>query len=77
MKRNSRRASPGVLREGFEALVERLGQTDALRFIEHYQSGRGDYTKERRQLFPGETVPSLAAKIRQKRKPERKSRKQA
>lgn len=43
--------SPPQLRaEGFRALVERLGLTDAIRFIRQFYPGFGDYTTERQAL---------------------------
>ena len=33
--------------QGFEALVKDLGPADAIRFIQSYSHGSGDYTKER------------------------------
>ena len=34
---------------GFEVLVKNLGPADAIRFIQSYSHGSGDYTKERKQ----------------------------
>ena len=34
---------------GFEVLVNNLGPADAIRFIQSYSHGNGDYTKERKQ----------------------------
>ena len=34
--------------QGFEALVKDLGPADAIRFIQSYSHGSGDYTKERK-----------------------------
>ncbi len=33
---------------GFEVLVENLGPADAIRFIQSYTHGSGDYTKDRK-----------------------------
>lgn len=33
--------------EGFEALIEKLGATDAVRFMQQFSTGYGDYTKDR------------------------------
>jgi len=37
--------------KGFEVLVKNLGPADAIRFIQSYTHGSGDYTKERRVLL--------------------------
>lgn len=36
-----------VRQEGLSALLERLGPADAIRFIQQFSPGRGDYTTER------------------------------
>ncbi len=36
---------------GFEVLVKNLGPADAIRFIQSYTHGSGDYTKERKVLL--------------------------
>ncbi len=38
-----------VLDKGYKALVEALGVVDAVRFIQHFSPGYGDYTQERHQ----------------------------
>jgi len=44
---------PVELRErGFEALVQVLGWVNAVRFLQQYERGAGDYTREREALFP-------------------------
>lgn len=45
--------NPAELRKrGLEVLVRELGFVDAMRFMLQFESGRGDYTKERDSLFP-------------------------
>ena len=36
-----------VRREGLEALRERLGRADMIRFLQQFDAGSGDYSKER------------------------------
>ena len=36
-----------ILDRGYKALVNALGIIDAIRFIQHFSPGYGDYTKER------------------------------
>ena len=36
--------------KGFRVLVKNLGPADAIRFIQSYTHGSGDYTKERKLL---------------------------
>jgi hypothetical protein len=35
--------------EGIDALCKTLGPVDIIRFIQMYDQGKGDYTKERKQ----------------------------
>ena len=45
--------SPVELRQqGFTALVASLGWVNAVRFIQQYEVGQGDYTQERYQFLP-------------------------
>ena len=46
------------------ALIQDLGVTDTLRFLNQFRAGSGDYTAERKNLFKGESVKSIAAAIR-------------
>nr|VFK00728.1 MAG: hypothetical protein BECKH772B_GA0070898_102016 [Candidatus Kentron sp. H]VFK00740.1 MAG: hypothetical protein BECKH772A_GA0070896_102006 [Candidatus Kentron sp. H]VFK04676.1 MAG: hypothetical protein BECKH772C_GA0070978_101986 [Candidatus Kentron sp. H] len=46
------------------ALIQELGVVDTMRFLNQFRAGSGDYTAEREQLFKGESVKSLAAKIK-------------
>jgi hypothetical protein len=57
-----------VARLGFETLVEKLGPADALRFILQYESGKGDYTKERKKLFRRKSVAATVKEIRSRRR---------
>jgi hypothetical protein len=41
---------------GLEILIRELGYVDAMRFILQYDTGQGDYTKERHQFLPDWTV---------------------
>lgn len=57
-----------ITQEGFAALCDKLGMADAIRFIQLFDLGHGDYTSARAKLFAGETVDSLVARIRQQRR---------
>jgi len=45
-----------IRREGWQALTERLGPAGAMRFMMQYDTGYGDYTEERRDLFADLTI---------------------
>jgi hypothetical protein len=40
-----------VQQEGLEVLVERLGPADAIRFLQIYDMGSGDWTKDRKKYL--------------------------
>ena len=52
--------------EGWQALVAKLGVTEATRYILQYQKGSGDYTKFRREYFKDISVEEIASDIRKK-----------
>jgi hypothetical protein len=43
------RTGAQIAAEGFSALVERLGVADAIRFVQIYHHGEGDYTRKRHE----------------------------
>ncbi len=45
-------------------LIRLLDVVDALRFVNQFQAGSGDYTVERVQLAKGDTVKSVIAGIK-------------
>jgi hypothetical protein len=42
-----------VQKLGFSALVEKIGLADTMRFLGQFESGSGDYTRERREILAG------------------------
>jgi hypothetical protein len=52
---------------GFEVLVKNLGPADAIRFIQSYTHGSGDYTKERKVLLEKD-FDKVVAGIMERRK---------
>jgi len=54
---------------GFEALLRELGPAGAIRFIQQYESGRGDYTRSRRKLLPKKSVREIGRQIMKERQP--------
>jgi len=55
---------------GFEVLVKNLGPADAIRFIQSYETGTGDYTKERHEWLPDDldTIKGRLLERQKKRK---------
>jgi hypothetical protein len=56
--------------EGWKALCERLGPAGAMRFMMQYDPGRGDYSKERHEIFAALTIDELLKSIESVKKPE-------
>jgi hypothetical protein len=57
---------------GWEALIEKLGPSGALRFAMQTERGQGDYTRRRHRLLGGLSVNQLLARMR--RRPTRSNR---
>ena len=60
--------SPAKLRrQGIEALVKELGPIGMARFLQQFETGTGDYTKERQSWLKGEDVKSIVKEIKKRR----------
>lgn len=57
---------------GFEVLVKNLGPRNAIRFIQSYSHGRGDYTRERKTWLEKD-LDTVAAGILERRKKENRA----
>lgn len=51
--------------KGWAALVKELGHSGATKFILLYETGEGDYTKERKKLFKKVTIEEISGEIRE------------
>ena len=56
-----------IVQQGYQALVQSLGTVDALRFIQHFSPGQGDYTEERHTTQPQPPLEEILAAIRDHR----------
>jgi len=57
---------------GFEALLRELGPAGAIRFIQQYETGHGDYTRDRRKILPKKSVREIGKEIMKRRQPKEK-----
>ena len=57
---------------GFDALIRELGPAGAIRFIQQYESGYGDYTRNRKKLLPKKSVREIGRQIVKERQPKTK-----
>ena len=46
---NKRRNAAQLAADGFAAMVQKLGMADAVRYVQLYHQGAGDYTRERHE----------------------------
>jgi len=61
--------SPFILRKlGLEALAKALGPVGMARFLQQFETGMGDYTKERAQWLEDLDVKTIIGKIKDRRK---------
>jgi hypothetical protein len=54
-----------VQQEGLDVLVEKLGPDDAIRFFQIYETGSGDWTKDRKKILqkdPDKIIKSIMEK---------------
>ena len=60
--------SPAQLRQlGIEALVQALGAVGMVRFLQQFDRGSGDYTRDRDTVLADVTLDEAIAKIKQAR----------
>jgi hypothetical protein len=51
-----------IQQEGLDVLVEKLGPDDAIRFLQIYETGSGDWTKDRKKFLdndPDKIIKSI------------------
>ena len=56
-----------IRKEGIHALTKTLGPVDMARFIQSYDTGTGDYTKERKEWLDKD-FDAVMADIKERRK---------
>lgn len=57
-----------VRRAGIKALNKTLGPVDAVRFLQQYEPGKGDYTANRRKWLGNPSVDSVMTEIKRRRR---------
>ena len=57
-----------VRRAGIDALNKKLGPVDAVRFLQQYEPGRGDYTANRHKWLGNPTVAAIVDQVRKHRR---------
>lgn len=59
------RTQQEIIKQGYQALVDSLGVVDAIRFIQYFSPGQGDYTKERHQWLDKKSLEDVFAQMKQ------------
>lgn len=54
-----------IIEQGYKALVNSLGVVDAIRFVQHFNPGYGNYTAERHQWLDRKSIDDLLFDIEQ------------
>ena len=54
-----RRTQDEIYRQGLEALQERLGRAGMVRFLQQFETGQGDYSRERHEWVDRLTLDDL------------------
>lgn len=57
----------GIRKAGLEAVAKKLGPLGMVRFLQQFETGRGDYTKERDQWLNDMDIQEIISEIRKKR----------
>jgi len=65
----AQQANPAIIRKlGLEALCKSLGPIGMVRFLQQYETGTGDYTRERNFWLKDIDIESIAMELKNKRK---------
>lgn len=48
---------------GFEVLLRELGPVGTIRFIQQYEPGRGNYTRDRHKWLPKKSIKEIGKQI--------------
>ncbi len=55
-----------IREDGINALSQKLGPDGMIRFIQQFDSGRGDYTKDRHTMLDNYTIDDIVGEIKKK-----------
>jgi hypothetical protein len=57
-----------------EALARELGMVGMIRFLQQFETGHGDYTKDRRQWLDDQDLDTIVKRIRERREASKKTK---
>lgn len=55
-----------IRKEGLDALTKKLGPDGMIRFMQQFDSGSGDYTKDRHRLLDNYSIDDIVQEIKKK-----------
>ena len=68
VKMSTQTMSPTVIRKaGIEAVAKKLGPIGMIRFLQQFETGRGNYTRERDRWLKDMDVQEIVSEIRKNR----------
>lgn len=59
---------------GMEALARELGMVGMMRFLQQFETGYGDYSKDRHQWLDNQDMDTVLKRIREKREANQKAK---
>ena len=59
---------------GMEALARELGIVGMVRFLQQFETGHGDYSKDRHQWLDDQNMDTVLKRIREKREANKKAK---
>ena len=57
---------------GMEALARELGMVGMVRFLQQFETGHGDYSKDRQKWLDEQDIDTILKRIREKREANKK-----
>jgi hypothetical protein len=62
----NRRGIEQIRKDGIDVLIKKLGPDGMIRFIQQFDSGRGDYTRDRHVILDSYTIEDIINEIKKK-----------
>lgn len=59
---------------GMEALARELGVVGMVRFLQQFETGHGDYSKDRHEWLDSQDLDTIVKRIQERRKSNKKSK---
>lgn len=57
-----------IRKDGIDALIKKLGPDGMIRFLQQFDSGRGDYTRDRHAVLDGYSIDEIVSEIKHTKK---------